>query len=200
MADANAHNSVDGSASEMVTGRLVTLQPQDLYIGEHRELGGALYDTHSDGSGICYSSRLRPILNLRPKYASWLGAKGSGLWQFNADLHLTDWLERKGFDFDVITDEDLHEEGLDLLKSYRVVLTGSHPEYYSTRMLDSMTRYTQEGGRLMYLGANGFYWRIAYHDTLPGVIEVRRAEDGIRTWAAEPGEYFQSFNGEYGGL
>jgi len=35
---------------------------------------------------------------------------------------------------------------------------------------------------------------------LPGVIELRRAEDGIRPWIAEPGEYFHSFNGEYGGL
>ena len=52
----------------------------------------------------------------------------------------------------------------------------------------------------MYMGGNGWYWRIAFHDELPGVVELRRAEDGIRTWFAEPGEYFQSFNGEYGGL
>ena len=32
------------------------------------------------------------------------------------------------------------------------------------------------------------------------MIEVRRAEDGIRTWAAEPGEYYHSFTGEFGGL
>jgi N,N-dimethylformamidase len=200
MAYANDANAFSSPGAQMVIGRLMVLQPNDLHLMVHPEYCASLYDNHVDGSGICYSSRLRPILNLRPKYASWLGAKGSGLWQFNADLHLTDWLERKGFEFDVITDEDLHAEGFDLLKNYRVVLTGSHPEYYSTRMLDSMTRYTQEGGRLMYLGANGFYWRIAFHESLPGVIEVRRAEDGIRTWAAEPGEYFQSFNGEYGGL
>jgi len=200
MAYANDANSFSSPGAQMVVGRLVVLQPNDLHLMVHPEYCASLYDNHVDGSGICYSSRLRPILNLRPKYASWLGAKGSGLWQFNADLHLSDWLERKGFEFDVITDEDLHAEGLDLLKGYRVVLTGSHPEYYSTRMLDAMTRYTQEGGRLMYLGANGFYWRIGFHESLPGVIEVRRAEDGIRTWAAEPGEYFQSFTGEYGGL
>jgi N,N-dimethylformamidase len=29
----------------------------------------------------------------------------------------------------VITEEDLHREGLKLLAPYRVVLTGSHPEY-----------------------------------------------------------------------
>ena len=32
----------------------------------------------------------------------------------------------------------------------------------------------------MYLGANGWYWRIAWHPSLPGVIEVRRAEATLR--------------------
>ena len=38
MAYANDHNAVDATGAEMVTGRLVVLQPQDLHIGEHREL------------------------------------------------------------------------------------------------------------------------------------------------------------------
>ncbi len=29
---------------------------------------------------------------------------------------------------------------------------------------------------------------------------MRRAEGGIRAWAAEPGEYYNQFDGEYGGL
>ena len=52
----------------------------------------------------------------------------------------------------------------------------------------------------MYLGGNGWYWRITWHNKFPGIIEVRRAEDGVRSWEAEPGEYYHSFNGEYGGL
>ncbi len=52
----------------------------------------------------------------------------------------------------------------------------------------------------MYLGGNGFYWRVAFHDVLPGVMEVRRGEDGTRPWVADPGEYYMAFNGEYGGL
>ena len=52
----------------------------------------------------------------------------------------------------------------------------------------------------MYLGANGWYWRIAYHRTAPGIMEVRRAEGGIRAWEAATGEYYHSFTGEYGGL
>jgi N,N-dimethylformamidase len=35
---------------------------------------------------------------------------------------------------------------------------------------------------------------------LPHVIELRRAEDGIRAWAAEPGEYYHALDGGYGGL
>lgn len=200
MAYANDHDAFDADAAEILIGRLITLQHQDLAVHYHRELGLCLYDNHRDGSGVCYSTRLRPILNMRPKYSSWLGGAGSGLWQFNADLHLIDWLEQQDIAYDVITDEDLHEEGLAALAPYQAVVTGTHPEYYSTAMLDSLQAYLSHGGRLAYLGGNGFYWRIAFHPTLPGVIEVRRTEDGTRTWMAETGEYHHSFTGEYGGM
>jgi N,N-dimethylformamidase len=35
---------------------------------------------------------------------------------------------------------------------------------------------------------------------MPGVLELRRAEDGIRYRDEEPGEYYLEFTGEYGGL
>ncbi|NJO38893.1 MAG: N,N-dimethylformamidase, partial [Rhizobiales bacterium] len=200
MAYANDHSHLDAEGAEMLMGRLLVCQPTDLFLQEHREFGNALYDTHSDGSGVCYSSYLRPILNMRPKYASWLGAHGSGLWQFNGDTHLLDWLDHEGIEVDCITDQDLEAEGVALLEPYRVILTGTHPEYHSKRMSDAMLAWQGQGGRLMYLGANGWYWRIACHRYERGVIEVRRAEDGIRTWAAEPGEYYHSFTGEFGGL
>src|SRR5262249_45826188 len=43
------------------------LQAQDHYAVKHRLL--SLYDLHDDGSGVCYSSYLRPIVNMRPKYS-----------------------------------------------------------------------------------------------------------------------------------
>ena len=52
----------------------------------------------------------------------------------------------------------------------------------------------------MYMGGNGFYWRIALHPDEPGILEIRRGEGGIRAWAAEPGEYYNAFDGNYGGL
>ena len=71
----------------------------------------------------------------------------------------------------MITDEDLHDGGMG--PPYRVVMTGTHPEYYSTAMLDGLRAFTHQGGRLMYMGGNGFYWRIAFHQDKLGVIEVR---------------------------
>lgn len=191
MAYANSHHGWDDPLSEICYGALLVLGPAELFLNERRDFGLSTYDIHADGSGSCYSTRLRPILNTRPK---------RGLWNFNADLHITDWLEAIGQDYDVVTDEDLHREGASLLAPYRTVITGTHPEYHSTPMLAAIEAYLQRGGRLMYLGGNGFYWRIAFHPERPGIIEVRRAENGTRTWAAEPGEYAMSFNGEVGGL
>jgi N,N-dimethylformamidase len=200
MAYANDHMAIDFPVTQLAIGRLVVLTDKDALLQENWEYGGSLYDLHSDGSGICYSSRLRPIVDMRPKVLGVLGGKGSSLWQFNADLHIVDWLEEKGFEYDCVTDEDLHHEGVSALANYRTVLTGSHPEYCSKQMWDALDLYKKAGGRLMYLGADGWYWRIGYHRTKPGVIEVRRGEGGIRSWAAEPGEYYHSFTGEYGGL
>jgi N,N-dimethylformamidase len=52
----------------------------------------------------------------------------------------------------------------------------------------------------MYLGGNGFYWRIAIHKEQSDALEIRRGEGGIRAWASEPGEYYNAFDGSYGGL
>jgi N,N-dimethylformamidase len=168
--------------------------PEDEYSAKYGLV--SLYDHHNDGSGVCYSSRLRPIMTLRPKYHTRiLGCPH----QLPADLHLIDWLEAKGHEYDVITDEDLHHDGLDLLAPYKVVLTGSHPEYWTGDMLSTVETYLQNGGRLMYLGGNGFYWVTAIAPQQPHIVEVRRWS-GIRAWDANPGEYYLSTTGELGGL
>ncbi|MCG8274601.1 N,N-dimethylformamidase, partial [Aquamicrobium sp. NLF2-7] len=193
-------NPVPFPIAELLSSRVIVLHKANLLIDEHPEWGPSLYDVHSDGSGVCYSSRLRPILNFRPGYISSFGAKGSNLREFNADTHITDWLESQGLDYDVVTDDDLHAEGFRLLSQYATVVTGSHPEYFSAEMWEATKSYVDAGGRLAVLGGNGFYWRIAYHPVLPGVMEVRRNGPAIRTWETQPGEEFHSFDGKRGGL
>jgi N,N-dimethylformamidase len=128
---------------------------------------------------------------MRPKRA---------LWSLNADFHITDWLEGVGQDYDVIDDETLHREGLSLLERYPCIVTGTHPEYCSTAMLKAIAAYTDRGGRFMYLGGNGFYWRIAFHETLPGAMEMRRGEAGTRMWTSDPGETGLATTGEPSGM
>jgi N,N-dimethylformamidase len=170
--------------------------------GDHREYGLSTYNYHTDGSGISIASWRRPMLNVRLGYLTYPFAaiRASGLRHFPADSHLNAWLEASGYDFDIITDWELHHEGADLLKQYRVVLTGSHPEYHTREMIDALEIYRDSGGRFCYLGGNGFYWKVALSPEKDGVIEIRRGEGGIRAWAAEPGEYYNQFDGEYGGL
>ena len=70
------------------------------------------------------------------------------LWSFNPDTHILGWLEDAGIAYDVITDEDLHEEGVGLLENYSAIVTGTHPEYYTTPMWDGLRTYLARGGRL----------------------------------------------------
>lgn len=170
--------------------------------GEHRDYGLSTYNYHTDGSGISLATWRRPILNLRIGYLTYPypDIRASGLRHYPADSHLTSWLEAQGYRFDIITDWELHTEGHRLLADYPVVLTGSHPEYHTREMLEALTAYRDGGGRFCYLGGNGFYWKVALAPDRPGLIEIRRGEGGIRAWAADPGEYYNQFDGEYGGL
>ncbi len=167
---------------------------------EHAEYGLSTYNYHSDGSGICHASHRRPLLNMRPGYVTFGYGPGSRHRHFQADSHLWAWLHAKGYSHDIVTDQELHDDGMEAIRGYKAVTTGSHPEYHTAETLDALLDYRDAGGRLAYLGGNGFYWRVALHRTEPGAIEIRRAESGIRAWAAEPGEYYNAFDGAYGGL
>jgi N,N-dimethylformamidase len=142
------------------------------------------------------------MLNVRVGFITYPdpSIRGSGLRHYPADTHLIAWLESQGIAYDIITDAELDTEGVELLKPYRAVTTGSHPEYHTGAMLDALEAYRDGGGRFMYLGGNGFYWKVARHSEASGAIEIRRGEGGIRAWAAEAGEYYNAFDGEYGGL
>jgi N,N-dimethylformamidase len=195
LAYANDHMAVDAELIQLAIGRAAVLGTQDLHKHVHRELGNSLYDLHNDGCGVCYSSWQRPLVTVRPKYRHAFG----NVWQFNADLHLVDWFAAKGLEVDIITDRDLHDEGVELLSGYRVVVTGSHPEYTTAAMLDAIEAYLHKGGRFMYMGGNGFYWVTGYNPENPHMIEIRR-HGGTEMWTAEPGEHYLGFTGEMGGL
>jgi N,N-dimethylformamidase len=117
-----------------------------------------------------------------------------------ADLRIVDWLDEHGYEYDVLSDIELNSDGAERLAPYSVVLTGQHPEYVSSRMIDNLQTYLGRGGRLMYLGGNGMYWVTEVDQAHGASIEVRRRGPADRTWDPEPGEDYLTSSGELGGL
>jgi N,N-dimethylformamidase len=167
---------------------------------QYRHYGLSTYNNHTDGSGICHASHKRVLFNLRPGYLTFGNATCSGLRHFQADSHLIAWLHNQNIDYDIITDDELDRDGAAAIEGYKAVVTGSHPEYHTSETLNALRDYRDSGGGLVYLGGNGFYWRIVRHPEDPALLEIRRSEDGLRAWASEPGEYYNAFDGSYGGL
>ena len=168
---------------------------EDLFIAAHPEIGLSLYDHHTDGGSPYYSTRLRPNLSGGPKYKY---APIASPHLLAADLYVVDWLTVKGYPFDVVSDEDLHFGGSEAILPYKVLITGAHPEYWTSQMLEALDGFMEGGGRVMYLGGNGLYWVTSIHSECP-VIEVRRSL-GTGLSRAYDGEYFHSTTGEQGGI
>ncbi|MBJ7331508.1 MAG: hypothetical protein JHC95_16565 [Solirubrobacteraceae bacterium] len=180
-----------------VMGMPIAPDKGDLLLKAMPELGSSLYDQYADGTGVCFSSLRRPVLNMRPWHRNWQTHAPRAL---SADLYLADWLDREDVTADVLTDHDLHAEGAALLAPYRVVLTGCHPEYWTAPMLDALEAWLDDGGRLMYLGGNGFYWVTSIDPERTHVVELRRGVCGTRAWESAAGEMHHTTTGELGGL
>ena len=176
----------------MVQDRLVEIGAEEQYLIAHPELGSSSYDCHLDGTDICYVSRRRPNLNMRPGHVRREG--------YTSDLDLVAWLDQLDTSYDVVTDEDLHRGGPALLQRYQVALTGTHPEYMSARMFDAIALWTTTGaGRLMYLGGNGFSMNVNFDAERPWIMENRRVELWERGEEFQRSEAFNSTDGRRGG-
>jgi N,N-dimethylformamidase len=198
LAYANAQLSFEVSLAQAITATVAVMSDREIdYQKSGLEFGLSTYDHHRDGAGVCYSTALRPIINMRPK------CRMPGVhwpWQFPADLSIVAWLEHMGYEYDMLTDFDLHAEGLAALKPYSVVINGTHAEYYSEPMLDATEDYLAQGGRVMYLSGNGYYWVVGFDEHEPRLMEVRKLEAGSRAWQARPGEHYLATTGERSGL
>lgn len=197
LAYANEKLSFDAEIIQPMTGQPPIVSEVDIETYEEREFGLSTYDSFEDGGGVCFSSYKRPVVNMRPKYRI---SSMNIPWQFPADLSIVAWLEHYEYDCDFITDDDLDREGLDAIEPYNCVITGTHPEYVSERMLDAQEDYVAQGGRLIYMGGNGYYWVTGFDPEEPACMEVRKLDSGLRAWAAKPGEHYLQTTGEKSGL
>ena len=90
LAYANESLSFDAQIIQPMTGQPPVVTDLDVETYEHREYGLSTYDHFEDGAGVCFSSYLRPIVNMRPKYRM---SSMNITWQFPADLSIVAWID-----------------------------------------------------------------------------------------------------------
>ncbi len=94
---------------------------------------------------------------------------------FEYDVYMVRWLEamskKHGFKLDFASNFDVHHDPK-LLSRYKLVITGSHDEYWSREEFDAFEqRIYNEGGNTAFFGANTAYFQVRYAD-------INRPPDG----------------------
>ncbi len=156
------------------------------FLMKHPEFGRSLYDQHIDGTMVTRSSWRRPLVTVTLK--TWLHI-------LNSDTQIVDWLEHEKAPYDVITDDLVHKEGKALLSCYRTVITGQHPEYQSPEIFNAVQDFLGGGGRLMYMGGNGFQNPAAWRNDGIPAVELRRLNEVYWTPQNFEGERRFELNG-----
>ena len=74
------------------------------------------------------------------------------------DLPFVEWAEGEGYQFDFLTQYDLHESP-DCLDPYRAAVIVGHDEYWTWEMRDTIDQFVNAGGKLARFAGN-FLWQI----------------------------------------
>lgn len=74
------------------------------------------------------------------------------------ERHFAHWAERNGYEFDCITQFDLHHNP-EILDDYKCAVIVGHDEYWSKKMRLAMDGYLEGGGKLARFAGN-FLWQI----------------------------------------
>ena len=109
------------------------------------------------------------------------------------------WLEKSGYEYDLVTDVDLHRDP-DLLQGYKAFIINGHSEYWSLPAYAGLEKFFKNGGNVIVLSGNSLFWRVSYNDDC-SIIECRKVDaPGEQMKPHERGESWHSQDGKRGGL
>ncbi|MCU0874387.1 MAG: hypothetical protein MUE50_18795 [Pirellulaceae bacterium] len=109
------------------------------------------------------------------------------------------WLEQSGYEYDMVSDLDLHRNP-QLLDQYPVVLINGHSEYWSAEGFAAVDRYLCRGGNVIVLSGNTICWRVSFNEE-GTIMECRKlgVHPGGRP-GCSVGELWHSQDGRRGSL
>ncbi|MFO0961016.1 MAG: DUF6605 domain-containing protein [Isosphaeraceae bacterium] len=106
--------------------------------------GGSLYGFH--GRGNMQGHRVSFQRPLEGQFRNW-------------ELPFVVWAEKNGYTLDYCANNDL-EAHPELLKSYKLVLSVGHDEYWSAPMRDNLEAFIGRGGNVAFLSGNTCCWQV----------------------------------------
>jgi hypothetical protein len=116
------------------------------------------YDSDGDGWGDTWYAGGSPPVDLRRPYRE----RGVPPRWRRYDVAFQRWLVASGRTPDQLSDDDLEafRSGDDLRKLYDLVVFPGHSEYMTEHAYNVVERYRDLGGRLIFLSANNFFWKV----------------------------------------
>ena len=116
------------------------------------------YDGDGDGWGDTWYAGGSPPVDLERPYRD----RGVPPRYKRYDLGYLRWLQRTGKAPDIVGDDDLEgfASGDELRSLYDLVVFPGHSEYMTAHAYDVVERYRDLGGRLIFLSANNFFWKV----------------------------------------
>ena len=109
------------------------------------------------------------------------------------------WLETQGYQYDVLSDTDLHLDP-HILDGYKVLYVVGHSEYWSFEAMNAVNRFLDLGGNSIVLSGNTAFWRVSYNSDA-SIIECRKGDaPGTQVRNDRRGEMWHSDDGRRGGM
>ena len=150
-------------------------------LGAHRQLvvlptntwqAYNFYDADGDGWGDTWYAGGSPAVELDRPYRD----RGVPPRFKRYDLGFLKWLQRTGKTPDIVADDDLEAftSGDELRALYDLVVFPGHSEYVAGHAYDVVERYRDLGGRLVFLSANNFFWKVEKQDSTMRRIKLWR--------------------------
>jgi hypothetical protein len=114
-----------------------------------------------------------------------------------AERFLHVWLEQNGYDYDVISDRDLHSNP-SILSSYQTMFIVGHSEYWTKESWTAVRDHVASGGNLIAASGNTMFWRVSYDNS---VIECRKLPESVGGRPSPGfGELYHEHDHQRGGL